>query len=934
MIKQIKTGLLTALLSLVALSSHADRLYVEDTQVLAGGECDLNIVFESNDMSQYCAFQFDIVLPEGITWRSDNEKGQYYNDYFNDPEPEFRIVQQPSGVWRVMCYSASNQTMKGQTGRILSLFTKATTSSESTLSGNIQNVVFTKLNANGTTQTVRMNASSYSVHVWKEATVTAKSYTRRYGEPNPTFGYEHTGGSLQGTPQITCDATPNSPVGPYEIKISQGTIRNPYVTYVPGVLTITSASSTLTFDPVSKTYGDAAFTVTPKTNVSGGAITYSSGNTSVVSVSGQTFTIVGAGTAIITANQAATANYGATSTTFTVTVGKREAVLSWSNLSFTYDGQSHVPMAKVTNLVGNDVCNVTVTSTQTNVGNYTATATVLSNANYKLPAANTQAFTITKAPLIIFAGNYVKKQGDPMPEWKAEYDGFVNNETQSVLTKVPDFYCEANELTAPGQYTVTVSGAEAQNYAITYVNGILTVTQADQIVVIAKNVTREYGDPNPTVWEYEYSGGTLVGEPEIICDARPNSSVGTYPIIVRQGTVSNPNVQFVDGILTISKAPLKIIADSYTIKQGDPIPTFTANYEGFKLGETASALTRQPQFSCSAQDSNEPGEYPIRVYGYEAKNYEITPVDGMLTILEADPIIVTIENCSREYGEPNPAQWKYSVSGGTLDGTPSFTCDARTESPVGTYEIRGTRGTVTNPNVQFVTGYLTVNKAPLRIIANSYTIKQGAPMPTFTARYEGFKLGETESVLTKEPQFSCPAFDSSEPGEFPIRVYGYEAQNYAITPVDGLLTIEEDESGYTLVVELNDGRQEMFVLKERPQAWPNDGKLQIATATLSTSYERTDIKECFFLDKDNNPSGIEEAAEKADLTVKQTGRDRLMVSGLDDGERITVYDLSGRLMDTIVADGGGTTTVDLSQKPKGIYIVNINNKRTIKIQVK
>ena len=556
MIKRFKTGLLTALLSLVALSSHADRLYVEDTQVLAGSVCDLDVVLESGDMSQYCAFQFDIVLPEGMEI-DPNDAGQYINAHFTGT-PSFSVMQQPNGAWRVACYSETNQTMAGQTGTIVKLKGKTGASiSEGSKSGNIQNIVFTKLNANGTTQTVRMNASSYNVRVWKAATVTARSYTRHYGEQNPTFEYDATGGSLQGTPQITCDATPSYPVGTYDIKISAGTVQNPYVTYVQGVLTITSASSTLTFDPVNKTYGDAAFTVTPKTNVSGGAITYSSDNTSVVTVSGQTFTIVGAGTATITANQAATANYGATSATFTVTVGKREAVLSWSNLSFTYDGQSHVPTATLTNLVGNDVCNVTVTGAQTNVGSYIATATALSNANYKLPAANTQAFTITsasstltfdpvnktygdatftltpktnvsggaitysssntsvvmvsgqtftivgtgtavitanqaattnygatsttftvsvdKAPLTITAGNYTRKVGEQNPEFQASYGGFKYGETEAVLSRQPQFRCDATPSSPADTYTIEVYGAEAKNYSISYVNGTLTV---------------------------------------------------------------------------------------------------------------------------------------------------------------------------------------------------------------------------------------------------------------------------------------------------------------------------------------------------------------------------------------------------------------------------------------------------------------------------
>ena len=51
----------------------------------------------------------------------------------------------------------------------------------------------------------------------------------------------------------------------------------------------------------------------------------------------------------------------------------------------------------VINTVGDDKCNVTVSGEQTDVGTYTATATGLSNSNYKLPAQKTVTFEIVKA---------------------------------------------------------------------------------------------------------------------------------------------------------------------------------------------------------------------------------------------------------------------------------------------------------------------------------------------------------------------------------------------------------------------------------------------------------------------------------------------------------------------------------------------------------
>lgn len=85
-----------------------------------------------------------------------------------------------------------------------------------------------------------------------------------------------------------------------------------------------------------------------------------------------------------------------------ITITQRTATLSWkldgtNTLEIPYDGKPHVPTATVTNTVGDDKCKVTVSGEQTDVGTYTATATELSDSNYKLPVQNTVTFEIVKA---------------------------------------------------------------------------------------------------------------------------------------------------------------------------------------------------------------------------------------------------------------------------------------------------------------------------------------------------------------------------------------------------------------------------------------------------------------------------------------------------------------------------------------------------------
>ena len=88
-------------------------------------------------------------------------------------------------------------------------------------------------------------------------------------------------------------------------------------------------------------------------------------------------------------------NYDITVEKGTLTISPKEAVLAWDDTEFFADGKSHMPSATVSNLADGDTCEVTVEGAQTEVGDkYTATATALSNPNYKLPADATTTFKI------------------------------------------------------------------------------------------------------------------------------------------------------------------------------------------------------------------------------------------------------------------------------------------------------------------------------------------------------------------------------------------------------------------------------------------------------------------------------------------------------------------------------------------------------------
>ena len=208
------------------------------------------------------------------------------------------------------------------------------------------------------------------------------------------------------------------------INVNDGTI----TPIAPGTTTITasfpgegmydsaSASYTLTYndnrekfeilgvsfsEPTCEaTYGDATVN-TPSLEMgklAGAAMTYASSTNSVATVDNAgAVTIKGVGLTVISASFAGDDDIKPGSVSYTLTVHPKEVGLTWGTTEFTYDGREHVPTATATGLVGNDKCTLTVAGAQTDAGNYTATASALSNANYVLPADNTTSFSIAKA---------------------------------------------------------------------------------------------------------------------------------------------------------------------------------------------------------------------------------------------------------------------------------------------------------------------------------------------------------------------------------------------------------------------------------------------------------------------------------------------------------------------------------------------------------
>ena len=565
----------------------------------------------------------------------------------------------------------------------------------------------------------------------------------------------------------------------------------------------------------------------------------------------------------------------------------------------------------------------TIVDNSSKVGKYDIVASGAVSDKYEISYIP-GTLTVTKAPLSISAGNYTKKQGDAMPVFKASYTGFKNGENESVLTKQPVFSCEANEASAPADYAVTISGADAENYDISYEQGVLTVTGMPKPIISTDKATlritsetdnaviyytldgtepnenaRKYTEPinlyasceikaiavkddvksevsSAEYHDAEYPNIVKVGD--VITANIINNGEENLPMIFKVTSVYPFNVEMenkgdyvegwdnerdVSGTLEIP-AVVKANGICYCVKKlGKNSLAKCVNVSSLKLNEGLESIGHQAIRWCrnlkelvipnsviyvsSAFITEDHGlETVILGLGLEkiesiafwgvsmnlksiislstnpaecvspSRTFEDLPEDvtlyvplgsksayetapgwdyfaGHIVEMDMSPATVKVKDYSREYGDDNPT-FKIETESAALIGEPEIICSADKKSKVGTYEIEINKGTIKNYHVTFVPGTLTVTKAPLVVTAENYTITQGDKLPEFKASYSGFKNGEDVSVLTKQPVFSCDANEASAPGEYPITVYGVEADNYeAISCVAGTLTILKRE---------------------------------------------------------------------------------------------------------------------------------------------
>ena len=317
--------------------------------------------------------------------------------------------------------------------------------------------------------------------------------------------------------------------------------------------------------------------------------------------------------------------------TLNVTVDSKSKVYGAALPALTYAVSGFVPGQDET-VLDAPIALTTTATPASPVGNYPITGSG-ADSNYAL-AFTPAALSVTPAPLTIQANDQVRNINQANPAFTASYSGFVNGDDPSSLDTPPTITTPATPTSPPGTYPIIPSGAADSNYAMSYVNGTLTVTNKQvPTVTWANPAAIVYGTPlgaaqlNATSdvagsFSYTPAPGTVLsaGKAQTLQVVFTPTDGATYIAVTANVTID------------VTKAPLAIRADDKTMRSGGALPALTASYSGFVNGDGAASLDAPVQLSTDATAASPAGSYRIVATGAADANYEITFVDGVLMV--------------------------------------------------------------------------------------------------------------------------------------------------------------------------------------------------------------------------------------------------------------------------------------------------------------
>jgi gliding motility-associated-like protein len=661
------------------------------------------------------------------------------------------------------------------------------------------------------------NAADFTV-TKATLSVTADAKTKVYGQANPALTFQYSGWlngddaeDLTTKPHTLTSVSVTSPVNVYTggITITGGVDENYNFSYNAADFTVTKATLSVTADAKTKVYGEANPSLTFQYSgwLNGDDVedltTKPSASTSVSVTSAADDYIAG-----ITVAGGVDENYDFSYNAADFTVTKAALTVTASDKSKIYGASDPVLDYTVTGTLYNGdsysvVTGVTLSTSTASLATY-GTHTIIAKdgtaVNYAITHIN-GTLTVSKADLIVTANDKAKVYGatDPVLDYTPSGTLYYSD-SYSVITGVSLGTATGASATF-GTHAITALSGTAENYNVTHVNGILTVSKAAALTVKANDKTKVYGAVDP-VLNYTPSGTlyysddySVISGLTLTTSTGASATFGSHTITAEGASAENYDVNNVNGILTVSKAAaLTATANDKTKVYGDADPVLDYTATGVLYYDDTYAVISGVTLSAATGSSANVGSHVITAAGGSAENYDVTLQNGTLTVNKAQ-LTAKADNKSRIYGSVNPSftitydGFKYTDNINSLLVRPSVSTTATRESNAGTYDIVLTTGSDNNYEISNTNGVISIGKAELRVTANNKTRSYGQPNPALTVSYSGFVNGDDMDKIDIKPTASTSAGLNTDAGKYAITAENGSDNNYTFTYVNGTLEI-------------------------------------------------------------------------------------------------------------------------------------------------
>jgi hypothetical protein len=149
------------------------------------------------------------------------------------------------------------------------------------------------------------------------------------------------------------------------------------------------------------------------------------------------------------------------------------------------------------------------------------------------------------------------------------YSELVNGDISSILSGTIAYGGNSQGAANTGTYTIIPSGQTSSNYAISYVDGMLTINP-QSLTITADNVTQTYNNVPYTGGNGVTYNGFVSGQNASVLSgtifyggiSQGAVTPGTYTIIPSGQTSSNYAITYVNGTLTINPLPFTVVLDA------------------------------------------------------------------------------------------------------------------------------------------------------------------------------------------------------------------------------------------------------------------------------------------------------------------------------------------------------------------------------------